>query len=126
MEIDFAAKACTPARTSTRKTKRVLNSFKILNEIWTNSNDVPEEKAKCACVILLAICVSNGIRARVGMKRAFWKLEHDDKLPKRPSISSDATFMSFLEKEKGFLCPEEISQPIQKLMKEYLSFPWKD
>ena len=111
-DIRFTAKACSHAGTSLRNSKRVLSSFKILNEIWTISNDIPEEKAKCACVVLLAICASNDIGARVEMEKAFWKLERDHNLL-RPSMLGHATFISFWKQEKGFLCHgEELSQPI--------------
>ena len=76
--------------------KRVKSCFGILNEIWTISNDGPKERAK-----------------RMKMKKVFWKLEHTNNLPKRPSSFGDSTFVSFP-------C-EELSHPTKQSMTNYFS-----
>ena len=72
-----------------------------MKEIWKESKYDTKDKALNACIILLAMCASSDVRVRVGMKKAFWRLEHDQNL-----LKDEETFISFWEKEKKFLIVE--------------------
>ena len=91
-ELRVLTKVCDAAMLTPRCIKRITNSYKILNYMWTLMNQTYKSEEICSgCLTLLCLSASSTVKIQNDLKKSFGWLERGLK-------KKENSFWEFLKK----------------------------